>query len=147
MIDEMEWVLTNNGQESVSVLREELQQSMTDNAGVFRTAETLQAQMEILKDLRARYKNIRISDKSKIFNTELQEAIEFGHMLDYSLFIVASALDRKESRGAHFREDFPTRDDENFLKHTMAYMDENGNIKLDYMDVTLGRHELKARSY
>ena len=147
MIDEMEWVLTNNGQESVSALREELQQSMTDNAGVFRTAETLAAQMEILKDLRARYKNIRISDKSKIFNTELQEAIEFGHMLDYSLFIVASALDRKESRGAHFREDFPTRDDENFLKHTMAYMDENGNIKLDYMDVTLGRHELKARSY
>jgi succinate dehydrogenase / fumarate reductase flavoprotein subunit len=103
--------------------------------------------MEILKDLRNRYKNIRIADKSKIFNTELQEAIEFGHMLDYSLFIVASALDRKESRGAHFREDFPTRDDENFLKHTMAYMDENGEIKLDYMDVTLGRHELKARSY
>ena len=120
---------------------------MTDNAGVFRTAETLQTQMGILKDLRARYKNIRVSDKSKIFNTELQEAIEFGHMLDYSLFIVASALDRKESRGAHFREDYPTRDDENFLKHTMAYMDENGNINLDYMNVTLGRHEVKARSY
>jgi succinate dehydrogenase / fumarate reductase flavoprotein subunit len=147
MIDEINWVLTNNGQESVSQLREELQQSMTDNAGVFRTAETLQKQMEILSDLRNRYKNIRISDQSKIFNTELQEAIEFGHMLDYSLFIVASALERKESRGAHYREDFPTRDDENFLKHTMAYMDAEGNITLDYMDVTLGRHELKARSY
>jgi succinate dehydrogenase / fumarate reductase flavoprotein subunit len=147
MIDEINWVMTNNGQESVSQLREELQQSMTDNAGVFRTAETLQTQMGILQDLRNRYKNIRISDNSKIFNTELQEAIEFGHMLDYSLFIVASALDRKESRGAHFREDFPTRDDENFLKHTMAYMDAEGNITLDYMDVTLGRHEVKARSY
>jgi succinate dehydrogenase / fumarate reductase flavoprotein subunit len=120
---------------------------MTDNAGVFRTAETLSAQMEILADLNKRYKNISIKDKSKIFNTELQEAIEFGHMLDYSFFIVASALDRKESRGAHFREDFPTRDDENFLKHTMAYMDKNGAITLDYMDVTLGRHEVKARSY
>jgi succinate dehydrogenase / fumarate reductase flavoprotein subunit len=120
---------------------------MSDNAGVFRTAETLVAQMGILKDLRNRYNNIRIADKSKIFNTELQEAIEFGHMLDYSAFIVASALERQESRGAHFREDFPTRDDEKFLKHTMAYMDENGEIKLDYMDVTLGRHELKARSY
>ena len=147
MIDEMNWVLTNNGQESVSALRNELQESMTDNAGVFRTAETLKRQMEILSDLRERYKNIRIADKSKIFNTELQEAIELGHMLDYSAFIVASALARQESRGAHYREDFPTRDDDKFLKHTMAYMDENGNISLDYMDVTLGRHELKARSY
>jgi succinate dehydrogenase / fumarate reductase flavoprotein subunit len=100
-----------------------------------------------MKELQVRYKNIRIEDKSKIFNTELQEAIEFGHMLDYSLFIVESALARKESRGAHFREDFTARDDENFLKHTMAYMDKDGKIKLDYMDVVLGKHELKARSY
>jgi succinate dehydrogenase / fumarate reductase flavoprotein subunit len=147
MVDEIDWVLTNNGTESVPGLREELQQSMTDNAGVFRTQETLAKQVEILKDLRARYKNIRIEDKSKIFNTEMQEAIEFGHMLDYSLFIVESALARKESRGAHYREDFPNRDDEDFLKHTMAYMDENGNISLDYMDVTLGKHEVKERSY
>ncbi|MDP3265532.1 MAG: FAD-dependent oxidoreductase [Sulfuricurvum sp.] len=147
MIDEINWALTNHGQESVPQLRDELQHSMTENAGVFRTKETLDAQMTIIEDLRKRYKNIRVSDKSKIFNTELQEAIEFGHMLDYSLFIVASALARNESRGAHFREDFPTRDDENFLKHTMAYMDENGTISLDYMDVTLGKHELKARTY
>lgn len=147
MIDEINWALTNHGQESVPQLRDELQHSMTENAGVFRTKETLSAQMTIIEELRKRYKNIRVSDKSKIFNTELQEAIEFGHMLDYSLFIVASALARNESRGAHFREDFPTRDDENFLKHTMAYMDENGTISLDYMDVTLGKHELKARTY
>ena len=147
MIEEMNWVLTNSGQESVSTLRNELQESMTDNAGVFRTEDTLKKQVEILASLRARYKNIRIADKSKIFNTEMQEAIELGHMLDYSSFIVESALARKESRGAHFREDFATRDDENFLKHTMAYMDENGNISIDYMDVTLGRHEVKARSY
>ncbi len=147
MIDEINWALTNHGQESVPHLRDELQHSMTENAGVFRTKETLTAQMTIIEDLRKRYKNIRVSDKSKIFNTELQEAIEFGHMLDYSLFIVASALARNESRGAHFREDFPTRDDEKFLKHTMAYMDTNGKITLDYMDVTLGKHELKARTY
>ena len=103
--------------------------------------------MTIIEDLRKRYKNIRVSDKSKIFNTELQEAIEFGHMLDYSLLIVSSALARNESRGAHFREDFPTRDDANFLKHTMAYMDTNGKITLDYMNVTLGKHEVKARTY
>jgi succinate dehydrogenase / fumarate reductase flavoprotein subunit len=147
MNSEMEWVLTNNGTERVPHLRHELQQGMTDNAGVFRTEETLKEQIKNIKSLRERYKNIRIDDKSKIFNTELQEAIEFGHMLDYSLFIVESALARKESRGAHYREDYTTRDDENFLKHTMAYMDDEGNITLDYMDVVLGRHELKARAY
>ncbi len=147
MNEEIEWILNNNGTETVPGLRDELQQSMTDNAGVFRTEETLAKQLNIMKDLRERYKNIRIEDKSKIFNTELQEAIEFGHMLDYSLFIVQSALARKESRGAHYREDFPTRDDENFLQHTMGYMDKDGNINLEYMDVTLGKHELKARSY
>ena len=68
-------------------------------------------------------------------------------MLDYSLFIVDSAIARKESRGAHYREDFQKRDDENFLQHTMAYMDNEGNIKLDYMDVVLGKHELQERHY
>jgi succinate dehydrogenase / fumarate reductase, flavoprotein subunit len=144
---EMEWVLTNNGNESVPALRAELQATMTHNAGAFRTEATLQEAIVKVNELRARYKNIRIEDKSKVFNTELQEALELGHMLDYSAFIVESAIARKESRGAHYREDFLERDDVNFLKHTMAYMDENGEISLDYMPVTLGKHELKARSY
>ncbi len=146
-IDEVQWFLTNNGNESVPALREELQQCMTTNAGAFRTKETLQLAIDTIKELSKRFKNIRIKDKSKLFNTELQEALEFGHMLEYSLFIVESAIARNESRGAHYREDFDTRDDENFLKHTMAYMDENGDISLDYMDVVLGKHELKARTY
>ncbi len=146
-LDEIEFMLQNNGNESVPSLRVELQDCMTANAGAFRTGETLQIASDKIKELRARYKNIRIKDKSKIFNTELQEAIEFGHMLDYSAFIVESAIARKESRGAHYREDFLQRDDENFLKHTMAYMDKDGNISLDYMPVTLGKHELKARNY
>lgn len=147
MENEFNWVLTNNGSEKVSRLRHELQQSMTDNAGVFRTEKTLAQQIGFLKELHERYKHIRIEDKSKIFNTELQEAIEFGHMLDYCTFIVQSALARKESRGAHYREDFPTRDDENFLQHTMGYMDKDGNVRLEYMDVVLGKHELRARTY
>jgi succinate dehydrogenase / fumarate reductase flavoprotein subunit len=146
-LEEINFILNNNGDETVPALREELQQCMTDNAGAFRTEETLKIAIDKVKELRNRFKNIRIKDKSKVFNTELQEAIEFGHMLDYSLFIVESAIARKESRGAHYREDYENRDDENFLKHTMAYMDENGNIKLDYMDVVLGKHELKARNY
>ncbi|MEA3521854.1 MAG: FAD-dependent oxidoreductase [Campylobacterota bacterium] len=148
MINEVEAILTRNGTDTVPALRDELQQSMTDNAGVFRVEDLLAKQVKIVKKLRKRFnENCRIDDKSKIFNTDLQEAIELGHMLDYSLFIVESALARKESRGAHFREDFDTRDDKNFLKHTMAYMDENGDLTLDYMDVTLGKHELKERTY
>ena len=146
-LTELDFLLKNNGEETVPALREELQQSMTANAGAFRTKESLETSVEKVKELRARFKNVRIKDKSKVFNTELQEAMEFGHMLDYSAFIVESAVARQESRGAHFREDFDTRDDEKFLKHTMAYMDENGEISLDYMDVVLGKHELKARTY
>jgi succinate dehydrogenase / fumarate reductase flavoprotein subunit len=146
-LDEIDFVLNNNGTETITQLREELQQCMTANAGAFRTKETLEIAVAKVKELRARFKNIRIKDKSKIFNTELQEAIEFGHMIDYSAFIVESAIARNESRGAHFREDFDTRDDENFLKHTMAYMDKKGDIVLDYMPVVLGKHELKARNY
>jgi len=147
MIEEVEWTRTNNGTESVSKLREELQETMTVNASVFRTEELLNKQIAIIKSLQEKYKNIRIEDKSKIFNTELQEAIELGHMLDYSMFIVEGALLRKESRGAHFREDFPTRNDDEFLQHTMAYMAKDGSIKTEYMDVTLGKFEVKERTY
>ncbi|QOY53073.1 FAD-dependent oxidoreductase [Candidatus Sulfurimonas baltica] len=144
---EIDFILNNNGKETITNLREELQQCMTANAGAFRTKNTLEIAVAKVKELRQRFKDIRIKDKSKIFNTELQEAIEFGHMIDYSAFIVESAIARNESRGAHFREDFDTRNDEEFLKHTMAYMSENGDITLDYMDVVLGKHELKARTY
>lgn len=147
MVDELETILTSNGIETVPGLRHELQQTMTDNAGVFRTEETLSKQVEILKALRKRFKDIRIDDKSKLYNTDLQEAIELGHMLDYALFIAVSALARKESRGAHYREDFTTRDDENFMQHTMAYMDEDGEIQLDYMAVTPGKFEPQERTY
>jgi len=146
-IDEINNILSNNGDETIPGLREELQDTMTENAGAFRTKATLEIAIAKVKELRGRFKNIRIKDKSKVFNTELQEAIEFGHMLDYSAFIVESAVARNESRGAHFREDFDTRNDTDFLKHTMGYMNEDGEISLDYMDVVLGKHELKARTY
>ena len=137
----------SNGEERVPALRDELQQGMTDNAGVFRTEKSLLEQKENLKELKERFKNIRIDDKSAIYNTDLQEAVELSHMIDFSAFIVDGAILRKESRGAHYREEFQTRDDENFLKHTMAYMDENGEIATEYMDVVLGNHELAERTY
>jgi succinate dehydrogenase / fumarate reductase flavoprotein subunit len=147
LIYEMKRLTQNNGKEKVSTLREELQASMTKNAGVFRTEESLLKEREMIKSFRERFKDIRIEDKSKIYNTDLQEAIELGHMLDFSAFIVEGAIARKESRGAHFRNDFDSRDDENFLKHTYAYMDENGDISLEYGDVVLGKFEPEARTY
>jgi succinate dehydrogenase / fumarate reductase flavoprotein subunit len=146
-IEELERIKTSNGNEKVPNLRDELQQSMTDNAGVFRTKESLEQQAQIIKDLKARFNNIRIDDKSPVYNTDLQEAVELGHMLDFSAFIVDGAINRNESRGAHYRNDFTTRDDENFLKHTMAYMDKEGNITTEYMDVVLGKFEPQERTY
>lgn len=146
-INELESMKNATGQEKIPTLRNELQESMTANAGVFRTEESLQKQIDIIKDLRRRYKNARIDDASNIYNTDLQEAVEFGHMLDYSLFIVDGAINRQESRGAHFRNDFTSRDDDKFLKHTMAYMDKEGNITTEYMDVVLGKFEPQERSY
>jgi len=146
-INELETIKKANGNERVPTLREELQQSMTDNAGVFRTEESLIKQKEIIKNLKERFKNIRIDDKSAIYNTDLQEAVELGHMLDFSAFIVEGAILRQESRGAHYREDYKTRDDDNFLKHTMSYMDKDGNLTTEYMDVVLGYHELAERTY
>jgi len=146
-INELEKIRTSSGSQRVPVLRDELQQSMTINAGVFRTQSSLIKQKDIIKDIKTRFADIRIDDNSKIYNTDLQEAVELGHMIDFSSFIVEGAILRKESRGAHYREDFKTRDDENFLKHTMSYMDKDGNITTEYMDVVLGNHELAERTY
>ncbi|MEF3190992.1 MAG: FAD-dependent oxidoreductase [Campylobacterales bacterium] len=145
--EEMTRLLRSNGRETVPGLRAELQKSMTCNAGVFRTEESLLTQREILANLRERFKEVRIDDKSHLFNTDLQEAIEFGHMLDYAAFIVEGALARKESRGAHYRDDYTSRDDENFLKHTMATMDEKGAITISYMDVVIDKFKPEVRAY
>jgi succinate dehydrogenase / fumarate reductase flavoprotein subunit len=146
-IDELNMIRTSNGDERIPIIREELQQSMTDNAGVFRTEKSLVRQKEIIKNLKQRFHNLRIDDKSKIYNTDLQEAVELGHMLDFSAFIVEGAILRKESRGAHYREEYQSRDDENFLRHTMSYMNKDGDITTEYMDVVLGNHELAQRTY
>ncbi|HIP59801.1 MAG TPA: FAD-dependent oxidoreductase [Campylobacterales bacterium] len=147
MLAEMKKITESNGNERVPALRTELQASMTENAGVFRTEDSLRKQKDLIKIYRDRFENIRIDDKSKIYNTDLQEAIELGHMIDFSAFIVEGALLRKESRGAHFRKDFDTRDDEKFLKHTYATMDENGDIETEYGDVVLGKFKPEARVY
>jgi succinate dehydrogenase / fumarate reductase flavoprotein subunit len=147
MLEELTRIKTNNGTESVPGLREALQNGMTANAGVFRSKASLEKQLKLIDELLERFKHIRIDDKSNTFNTDLQEALELGHMLEFSKFIVVGALNREESRGGHYREDFPERNDEKFLKHTFAYMDENRNITTEWGEVVLGMFEPKERSY
>ncbi len=146
-ISELTTVRTSNGKESVPQLRTELQNGMTADAGVFRSKESLERQLKLIDELLERYKNIRIDDKSKTFNTDLQEALELGHMLEFSKFIVYGALEREESRGGHYREDFPTRDDNRFLKHTYVYMDKDYNLTHEWADVVLGKFEPMERKY
>ena len=107
--------------ESVADLRRALQQTMDTNAQVFRTAESLTTALADVRALQERYRNVSVQDKSRQFNTDLLEALELGFLLDIAEVVVVGALAREESRGGHFREDFPKRDDAGFMKHTMAY--------------------------
>jgi succinate dehydrogenase / fumarate reductase flavoprotein subunit len=145
--EQMERLKNSRGKEKVAALRAELQQSMMDNASVFRTGELLSKQVEVLKELMDRYRNIAIDDRGDAYNTELVEALELGYLLEVSEALVHSALNRTESRGAHAREDYPERDDRNWLKHTLAYKVEDGKVAFRYKPVVLGRFEPKARTY
>ena len=131
---------------SVAKIRKDLQDSMEENAKIFRTKETLEKQTEILEELRERYENVTIYDKGKVHNSELVEAIELDYLLDMSEATVSSALARNESRGAHSRQDYPDRDDTNFMKHSFAFKNEN-SANLKYRDVELGKYEPMERKY
>lgn len=143
---EVEWILENEGTERVATLRAELQEAMMTDAGVFRTGDGLKRLQQKLGELRTRYSQIRIDDKSRTFNMELVEAIELGFLLDCAEAIAASALAREESRGAHYREDFPARDDANWLKHTLIART-SGGLQLSYKPVVITRFEPKERVY
>ncbi len=139
-------LLNGPGREKAGRIRQDLQATMMDNASVFRTEETLCRQVAILKELRARYQGVGVEDQGKQFNTELMEAAELGFLLDNAEQLVYAALNRKESRGAHSREDFKERDDENWLKHTLVYQEGEG-VRIAYKPVTLGKYEPKPRVY
>ncbi|RFA16491.1 succinate dehydrogenase flavoprotein subunit [Subtercola boreus] len=145
---------TTDGTERMSDMRKELQDSMDRNAQVFRTEDSLIEVTKVIAGLRERYKNVMVQDKGKRFNTDLLEAIELGFLLDLAEVTVYSAMSRKESRGGHFREDYPLRDDENYMKHTMAYLtgdahsaDAGDHIRLDTKPVVVTRYQPMERKY
>lgn len=118
---DLETIRTRPDGERVADIRRALQETMDANAQVFRTAESLTQALSDLKALRARFEAVSVQDKSRTFNTDLLEAVELGFLLDIAETVVVGALNREESRGGHFREDFPDRDDARFMQHTMAY--------------------------
>ncbi|WP_409470094.1 succinate dehydrogenase flavoprotein subunit [Streptomyces sp. HC307] len=151
VVEQIERLRTSTGNERVATLRRELQETMDANVMVFRTEQTIKTAVEKIAELRERYKNVAIQDKGKRFNTDLLEAVELGNLLDLAEVMAVSALARKESRGGHYREDYPNRDDVNFMRHTMAYRevgaDGTESVRLDYKPVVQTRYQPMERKY
>jgi succinate dehydrogenase / fumarate reductase flavoprotein subunit len=137
----------------IADIRSALQETMDANVQVFRTEETCRKALGEIKELKKRYETVSVQDKGKRYNLDLLEAVELGFLLDLAEVVALGALERKESRGGHFREDFPTRDDVNYLAHTMAYKtsdgsgEENTDIRLGTKPVIITRYEPKERTF
>ncbi|MCC8928495.1 succinate dehydrogenase flavoprotein subunit [Rhodococcus sp. I2R] len=148
--DWLELILSDHGHERVADIRSEMQQSMDNNASVFRTQERLETALKDVRTLKERYSHITVQDKGKRYNSDLLEAIELGFLLEMAEVTVVGALNRKESRGGHAREDYPDRNDAEYMKHTMAYKEGLGlltDIRLDYKPVIQTRYEPMERKY
>jgi succinate dehydrogenase/fumarate reductase flavoprotein subunit len=141
-------LLDKDGTESVEAIAQELKSSMTDNCGIYRDADKLETAMRNVVELKERFKNARIMDKSSRFNTDLLVTLETEHLLDFSEIIVAGALARTESRGAHSRTDFPARDDDNWMKHTIAHKsDEEPVLSYKPVHIFWDRYPPQERKY
>ena len=135
-----------SGKENVFDLSNEMKKVMFADVGIYRNEKDMQSALEKVRELKKRFKDVTVSDTGKIFNTELLNAWEFGNLLDIAEVVALSALNRKESRGGHSREDFPDRDDKNWLKHTLVW-NRNGRLEIDYKPVVITKHQPKARVY
>jgi fumarate reductase flavoprotein subunit len=135
------------GRESIAVLREEMQKIMENSAGIYRTAATLSGAADKLRELRERFKDIRMDDQGHMFNTELISALELECMLEVAETMAECAMQRTESRGAHQRTDYPERNDEKFLAHSVVQRDADGRAKVSYRPVTITRWAPAERVY
>jgi len=146
-IEQFERLRSGAGDENAGTLREELQNTMMDNVGIIREEAGMRVAVEKVAELKARYANVRVMDKGTRFNTDILEAWELGNLLDLAQVVAAGALNRTESRGAHSRDDYRERDDTEWLKHTLATLDGDGNIEFSYKPVTIRNFEPKPRAY
>ena len=152
--DMVEGLRNNQGTERIAVLRKKLQDEMDRKAQVFRTEESLGEVLEVIEELRERYKNVHVDDKGHRYNTDLLEAVELGFLLDIAEVVVFSARNRKESRGGHMRDDYPSRDDENYMQHTMSYLSGDAgssnaedHIRLGWKPVVFTKNEKGELNY
>jgi len=143
---EIEQLLKKESKENINDIRIELAQTMWDKVGIFREEKPMLEAVEKVKDLKERYKLLAPGDSGKIFNTALINYIELGYLLDLAEAIATTAVLRKESRGAHARRDYPNRDDENFLKHSLAYYTPEGP-KVEYCEVKITKYQPQERTY
>jgi fumarate reductase flavoprotein subunit len=142
-----ELFLRTDGKESMSGLRKEMMDTMEKNCGLYRTEEGLQEAVAKIVELRQRYNKVVLHDKSNVFNTDLFQVLELGSMLDCASALTVGALARKESRGAHQRLDYVERDDNNFLRHSMAYYQGQDTARIDYLDVVITKSPPGVRDY
>ncbi len=143
---QIQGLLDRSGECRIGELRQEFQDMMTMHCGVFRTEEVMREGLEKAQQFRERFSQVYLDDKGKLWNTEIVEALELRNLMLVGEIILTGALNRQESRGSHSREDFPKRDDENFLRHTLAYYSPAG-IDVAYRPVALGMFEPKERKY
>jgi succinate dehydrogenase / fumarate reductase flavoprotein subunit len=139
-------LMKQTGTESPAAIRRELRTLMDQHAGVYRTGESMQKGLDKVHELRKRFKNIQIEDKSRIYNTNLIQTLETENMLELAEVLLMAALAREESRGGHSRTDFPVRDDERFLAHSMVYHT-GSTPRLEYKPVTITKWKPVERKY
>ena len=136
----------NGGTERVGIVRADLQEAMERNVGVFRTGEGLQTAIDDVRLLKERFRRLRLDDKSRVFNTELMGAMELENLLDAAETVVAPALMREESRGSQARRDFPERDDQHFLSHSLAFKTDDGP-RIEWEEAVITKWEPEERKY
>jgi succinate dehydrogenase / fumarate reductase flavoprotein subunit len=140
-------IRNTQGNEKILDVSNKMKAVMMDSVGMFRTGEGMQSALETVRELRERYKHIPLHDQGKVFNTELINLWELGNLLEIAEVVTVCALARTESRGAHARDDYPKRDDANWLKHTLSWVKPNGEIVLGYKPVVITKYQPKERVY
>ena len=136
-----------DGKENAFDISTKMKKVMFDDMGIFRSAQGMENALKVVRELKQRYQHVTVTDTGKIFNMEMMNVWELGNLLDLAELTTVSAIARTESRGGHSREDYPERDDKNWLKHTLAWVQADGSIDLKYKPVVITRFEPKVRTY